>query len=553
MAFGDVVGTPGEATANNAAVTVTFAAATAGNLLIGVAAWPAAQSSVSAGGWNLLAATTFSTGNLFGAWWYKIAAGGETSVTFTGSTSGGNRGIVAEFAGPFAATPLDVQAENETGISSVATSVASGTTATTSQAAALALAAFTSDQAATVDASRTYSNGFAEVVFSSATTSAARTAAILARKVLSSTGAQSCTYSVTDTGDEMWGAIAVFKQDTGNPPTIALNTADATAFTTATPTVEATATDAEANDCRYNVQISDNAGFASGTNLGDSYAPGSPVGTMHPNPTGATAWNGNPQVDDRPGQSFTAEGGILDSVQFMFGSDQASAVVDGTAYVRIYAHAGTYGTSSTPASPASAANTPTPDWLAISDGVAYNPGGIDTAVFRTFAFSGANRIRLTAGTKYVAILDWVPVNTTSANAPSVQVDTGLGHSGNCYIDGSGATNGVYATADVVFKVTEVQLLLDKVSGTDALFANTVTGGDTDPFNSGEKVSYTVQAGDALANGTYYWRARATDPAGSAAYGSFATARTFTVTVSGAAFIARRGLQIQQSVNRASTY
>lgn len=37
-------------------------------------------------------------------------------------------------------------------------------------------------------------------------------------------------------------------------------------------------------------------------------------------------------------------------------------------------------------------------------------------------------------------------------------------------------------------------VLDKVSGTDAGFVNTVTGGDTDPFNSGEKVSFTVSAG-----------------------------------------------------------
>ena len=45
-------------------------------------------------------------------------------------------------------------------------------------------------------------------------------AVALAKKVLSSTGAQECTFSVTDTGDEQYGAIAAFKAAGGAGPII---------------------------------------------------------------------------------------------------------------------------------------------------------------------------------------------------------------------------------------------------------------------------------------------------------------------------------------------
>mgnify|MGYP000898356396 CR=1 FL=1 len=71
-------------------------------------------------------------------------------------------------------------------------------------------------------------------------------------------------------------------------------------------------------------------------------------------------------------------------------------------------------------------------------------------------------------------------------------------------------------------------ILSKASDTDAGFANTVSGGDTDPFNAGEKVSFTVQGGDALAAGLYYWRARCADPAGSNTFSDWTTGRSFNV-------------------------
>ena len=121
----------------------------------------------------------------------------------------------------------------------------------------------------------------------------------------------------------------------------------------------------------------------------------------------------------------------------------------------------------------------------------------------------------------------------AANYYQVGVDDSGSYSGGgaAYTNSSLVWNPEVASNDWSFK-TYSTIVLDKVSGTDSGFANTVTGGDTDPFNSGEKASFTVQVGDALADGTYYWRARAKDPSGTNTYGAWATARTFTIDTSG---------------------
>lgn len=69
----------------------------------------------------------------------------------------------------------------------------------------------------------------------------------------------------------------------------------------------------------------------------------------------------------------------------------------------------------------------------------------------------------------------------------------------------------------------------KPATADTGFANPDVGGDTDPFTSGDNIQYTVQAGDALADGTYYWRVRGIDPLGSNTYGAWSSTRSFTIT------------------------
>lgn len=71
-------------------------------------------------------------------------------------------------------------------------------------------------------------------------------------------------------------------------------------------------------------------------------------------------------------------------------------------------------------------------------------------------------------------------------------------------------------------------LIDATSGTDAGFSGTPD--NTDPFASGQQVTYTVQS--ALAVDTYYWRVRGLDPSGSNTYGAWSSTRSFDVTSGG---------------------
>jgi hypothetical protein len=89
------------------------------------------------------------------------------------------------------------------------------------------------------------------------------------------------------------------------------------------------------------------------------------------------------------------------------------------------------------------------------------------------------------------------------------------------------TDYIYVGTDTspakVVRISKTTPLINKFSTTDAGF----TAGH--PFASGSAIDYTVQAGDALSAGTYYWRVAAIDPSGSNIYGAWATTRSFTVT------------------------
>lgn len=119
-------------------------------------------------------------------------------------------------------------------------------------------------------------------------------------------------------------------------------------------------------------------------------------------------------------------------------------------------------------------------------------------------------------------------------------------SGSTYGGGAGAPNNA-ATDSASGAQGLVQIIY---TPSDTGYANTVTGGDTSPFNSGEKVSFTVQAGDSLADGTYYWRARAKDPNGLNTYSSWTSSRSFTVALS---TIRNKINFIKQAIMRSNNY
>jgi len=69
-----------------------------------------------------------------------------------------------------------------------------------------------------------------------------------------------------------------------------------------------------------------------------------------------------------------------------------------------------------------------------------------------------------------------------------------------------------------------------VSDTNPGFTNVDDGGDDDPFNSGDTISYTFQA--ALTNNTtYFYKVHAKDPGGSNTYGNWSSVRSFTIDTS----------------------
>lgn len=214
MSFGDTIQTA-KASGLSVDLTVSFSAAVAGNLLI---ISEGRQTPMTAGGawgpptgWTILNSSPINSGNVAGAAYYKIAAGGETSATTTHTNIGGaGQCAFAEIEGPFAAIPLDVQAENETNLLTVVTSQSTGTTGTTAQNDELAIAAFAADQFQNIDGGRAYTNSFTEVAIGDL--SAARGTGWLSKKILTATGTVECTFSTTDPGDEMYGQMATFKK-----------------------------------------------------------------------------------------------------------------------------------------------------------------------------------------------------------------------------------------------------------------------------------------------------------------------------------------------------
>jgi len=91
------------------------------------------------------------------------------------------------------------------------------------------------------------------------------------------------------------------------------------------------------------------------------------------------------------GQSFTGNGSILDSAK-VFTSREGSP--SGNCYIKIYAHSGTFGTSSVPTGSA----------LATSD--VRDASTLTSYGLSTFTFSGAERIRLINNTHYVMVFDY---------------------------------------------------------------------------------------------------------------------------------------------------
>lgn len=128
----------------------------------------------------------------------------------------------------------------------------------------------------------------------------------------------------------------------------------------------------------------------------------------------------------------------------------------------------------------------------------------------------------------------------------------------------GGSSASWASTIATFKAYTAPLIdaLSATGGHDAAqFADVTNPGDTDPFPSGDAMSYTVPGGETLTNGTtYYWRVRGIDPSGSNTWGSWSNIYSFTVSA-GTGPVGKDigplnnnfGAMVSQAVNRAGTY
>ena len=141
------------------------------------------------------------------------------------------------------------------------------------------------------------------------------------------------------------------------------------------------------------------------------------------------------------GQSFTGDGGLLHSIKFYI---KRNSVPTGNLYANIYAHTGTYGVS----------GKPTGSALATSSAI--DVSTVDTSVaLVTFTFWNTNKITLTNGTKYVAVIDGSGVIDTEGFG-SRRIDVGVDessptYSGNQSMLFEGSWSGV-ASTDLCFYV-----------------------------------------------------------------------------------------------------
>ena len=145
-------------------------------------------------------------------------------------------------------------------------------------------------------------------------------------------------------------------------------------------------------------------------------------------------------TQEQVGQSFAVESAIILKNCHVWLRKFGSPT--GNCYVVIYAHSGTYGTSS----------IPTGSVLATSDtlDVSTLPNSFPL-IEHTFSFSGAGAIKLSANTKYCLAVVYGAGNTD--NCIGVGADSSSPtHAGNLFLTNDGVTWSTYSTYDLVFEV-----------------------------------------------------------------------------------------------------
>lgn len=144
-------------------------------------------------------------------WWYKIANGSETTVTTTFTSSWAYDAVAAKVTGWTNTATLEDVDEDTSYLTTATTTSIGGGSVTNATASAMALMFVANDGSSLMDAGRSVSDGasYSEVVTSGAQI-------FLWAHAKSSTGTYSPVYSFTDTGDQAYGASAVFGDASGS-------------------------------------------------------------------------------------------------------------------------------------------------------------------------------------------------------------------------------------------------------------------------------------------------------------------------------------------------
>jgi hypothetical protein len=154
--------------------------------------------------------TDYTSVNVSGSVAYKIATGsGETSITWTYANVGAQ--LCQAWAGvytmPTTDISLDVNAQANSGVGNV-TSQSSGSTTANTIPDSLALVFFGSDSSTSTITGGALTNGFTILTNVDV---GANAGLVVGELILTDGAGRESTYSTTAGGDQMWGAIAVFK------------------------------------------------------------------------------------------------------------------------------------------------------------------------------------------------------------------------------------------------------------------------------------------------------------------------------------------------------
>jgi hypothetical protein len=144
-------------------------------------------------------------------------------------------------------------------------------------------------------------------------------------------------------------------------------------------------------------------------------------------------------------QSWESGGGKLDSIEMNLWSNSALPL-SGDIYVKVNDCTGTYGSSAVPD------KVPTDAADATSDAYAASNITATTTALHTFAFSGANRITLTATNKYCLLVYWAASGGKTlkvGNNPPAS-----SHAGNegYFTAGTPGSWSAEANLDLLFKI-----------------------------------------------------------------------------------------------------